>query len=177
MVTKTDLLLQSIRILESRRLSPLIFRQRITIVARVGTRRTSETNIDRACSRLDPPAGSRTETKANCDQHSTHMVVGRQIHNLNRCSFPDAPRCKETQRRVYGVSLHETTSIRCDLDADPESEIEYTWAFNNSQGKRADLNPVTASAHRTSRYAYLGAEARVRASLILHHYLRQKITR
>ncbi|XP_018497735.1 neural cell adhesion molecule 1 [Galendromus occidentalis] len=62
-----------------------------------------------------------------------------------------SPRCKETQRRVYGVSLHETTSIRCDLDADPESEIEYTWAFNNSQGKRADLNPVTASAHRTSR--------------------------
>ncbi|XP_022661283.1 uncharacterized protein LOC111250378 isoform X2 [Varroa destructor] len=76
---------------------------------------------------------------------------GATISNRLQLKVKYAPRCREQQRRVYGVDLHETTQIRCDLDADPDSEIEYTWAFNNSQGKRAELNPLNSTPHRSSR--------------------------
>ncbi|OQR71077.1 hypothetical protein BIW11_11219 [Tropilaelaps mercedesae] len=78
---------------------------------------------------------------------------GNTISNQLLLKVKYAPRCREQQRRVYGVDLHETTQIRCDLDADPNSQIEYTWAFNNSQGKRAEINPLSSSQHRSSRYA------------------------
>ncbi|XP_022659379.1 uncharacterized protein LOC111249595 isoform X4 [Varroa destructor] len=63
-----------------------------------------------------------------------------------------APRCRSQQRRVYGVDLYESARIRCDVEADPEENTHFRWTFNNSMGKRAELDsqPTTAS-HRTSR--------------------------
>ncbi|XP_022658040.1 uncharacterized protein LOC111249032 isoform X4 [Varroa destructor] len=66
----------------------------------------------------------------------------------------DVPRCRNpSERRVYGVDIHETAQIWCDLDADPIENIHFSWAFNNSQqGKRADLSSLaSAGAHRASR--------------------------
>ncbi|OQR68226.1 hypothetical protein BIW11_02057 [Tropilaelaps mercedesae] len=63
-----------------------------------------------------------------------------------------APRCRTPQRRVYGVDLHESAQIRCDVDADPEENTHFRWTFNNSLGKRAELNSqLSLASHRTSR--------------------------
>ncbi|OQR67360.1 hypothetical protein BIW11_02211 [Tropilaelaps mercedesae] len=44
-----------------------------------------------------------------------------------------APRCRPGQRRVYGVDLFESAQIACELDADPQEKIDFTWSFNTTE--------------------------------------------
>ncbi|KAH6919422.1 hypothetical protein HPB50_029591 [Hyalomma asiaticum] len=51
----------------------------------------------------------------------------------------DAPVCKEDQKHIYGVSRHESVSVRCELEADP-ADVTFHWRFNSSSsGKRLEL--------------------------------------
>lgn len=43
-----------------------------------------------------------------------------------------APVCKTGQQKVHGVARQEAAKILCELDANPQDNIHFTWKFNNT---------------------------------------------
>lgn len=40
--------------------------------------------------------------------------------------------CKTGQQKVHGVARQEAAKILCELDANPQDNIHFTWKFNNT---------------------------------------------
>lgn len=55
--------------------------------------------------------------------------------------FADAPVCKSGQQKVHGVARQEAAKILCELDANPQEGIHFTWKFNNT----AEIIDIPAS--------------------------------
>ena len=45
--------------------------------------------------------------------------------------YTDAPVCKYTEPKVYGVARTEVANVSCEVDADP-SEVHFRWSLNNT---------------------------------------------
>ncbi|CAL8139508.1 unnamed protein product [Orchesella dallaii] len=43
-----------------------------------------------------------------------------------------APVCKSHQQTVYGIARQEQAKILCDVDANPDTDLQFKWKFNNS---------------------------------------------
>ncbi|XP_065284860.1 neural cell adhesion molecule 2-like [Dermacentor albipictus] len=70
------------------------------------------------------------------------IAMNREGHgtsNVFMLRIKYAPVCKPDQRHIYGVSRHESVSVRCELEADP-ADVTFHWRFNSSSsGKRLEL--------------------------------------
>ncbi|XP_077483641.1 protein turtle homolog A-like [Amblyomma americanum] len=70
------------------------------------------------------------------------IAMNREGHgtsNVFMLRIKYAPVCKPDQKHIYGVSRHESVSVRCELEADP-ADVTFYWRFNSSSsGKRIDL--------------------------------------
>ncbi|XP_014478180.1 PREDICTED: hemicentin-2 [Dinoponera quadriceps] len=54
-----------------------------------------------------------------------------------------APRCREgNERREITVALHETVTLRCEVEAVPDDQVRFSWTYN---GTRGDVLPMTSS--------------------------------
>jgi hypothetical protein len=49
--------------------------------------------------------------------------------------------CKSGQQKVHGVGRQEAAKVLCELDANPQENIHFTWKFNNT----AEVNDIPAS--------------------------------
>lgn len=49
--------------------------------------------------------------------------------------------CKPNQQITYVASLHQTASIRCEVEAVP-SDVTFRWEFTNSVHKHYDLQHI-----------------------------------
>lgn len=58
-----------------------------------------------------------------------------------------APVCKPGQQKVHGVARQETVRIQCELEANPQEGIHFTWKFNNT----AEIIDIAASYFTTDR--------------------------
>jgi hypothetical protein len=58
-----------------------------------------------------------------------------------------APVCKPGQQKVHGVARQEAVRILCELDANPQDGIHFTWKFNNT----AEIIDIPASHFTTDR--------------------------
>ncbi|KAJ9582203.1 hypothetical protein L9F63_003442, partial [Diploptera punctata] len=58
-----------------------------------------------------------------------------------------APVCKAGQQKVHGVARQETARILCELEANPQDGIHFTWKFNNT----AEVIDIPASHFTTDR--------------------------
>ncbi|KAJ9593654.1 hypothetical protein L9F63_014794, partial [Diploptera punctata] len=61
--------------------------------------------------------------------------------------FVVAPVCKTSQQKVHGVARQETARIQCELEANPQDGIHFTWKFNNT----AEMIDIPASHFMTDR--------------------------
>jgi len=56
--------------------------------------------------------------------------------------------CKSGQQNVHGVARQEAAKILCELDANPQDSIHFTWKFNNT----AEVIDIPASHFTMDRY-------------------------
>jgi hypothetical protein len=61
--------------------------------------------------------------------------------------FAVAPVCKAGQQKVHGVARQEAVKILCELDANPQDGIHFSWRFNNT----AEIIDIPASHFTTDR--------------------------
>ena len=43
------------------------------------------------------------------------------------------PVCKEKEHLIFESSKHEPVVFSCEMDANPLSDINFKWTFNNSE--------------------------------------------
>ncbi|XP_077562532.1 protein turtle-like isoform X2 [Haemaphysalis longicornis] len=92
----------------------------------------------------------------------TCVAMNREGHGTSNefaLRIKYAPVCKPDQKHVYGVSRHESVSVRCELEADP-ADVTFYWRFNSSSsGKRLDLASYSHALTRsTAVYSPLGED-------------------
>jgi len=56
--------------------------------------------------------------------------------------------CKSGQQKVHGVARQEAAKILCELDANPQDSIHFTWKFNNT----AEVIDIPASHFTMDRF-------------------------
>lgn len=62
------------------------------------------------------------------------------VRKLKNISFLDAPVCAERRDgELFGALKHETVSLHCAVDANPEL-VSFHWTFNNS-GEQVEIPP------------------------------------
>lgn len=98
--------------------------------------------------------------------------------NLNTCAFPlVAPVCKEPDPRSIGVARGETARILCEVEANPATDLQFSWSVNTSLGAKelpevqwtADRTRSTASYTPRSAGQFATLFCRVRNSMGLQH--------
>lgn len=50
-----------------------------------------------------------------------------------------APVCRPGQRDVYSVGRREVVKVVCELEANPMSNVNFTWTFNGTNAENIDI--------------------------------------
>ncbi|CAM1302386.1 Uncharacterised protein g3247 [Pycnogonum litorale] len=82
---------------------------------------------------------------------STANSQGTGTSNTFELKVKHPPVCKAFQRERYGVSLHETVNVVCEVDADP-SDVKFEWTFNNSIETMDVINFFSEKTASTAKY-------------------------
>ena len=87
----------------------------------------------------------------NIDMESLDSIKIEIEHNwlLSDIFITDPPVCKPGLTRFFGVSRAENVEISCQVEANPNQDLNYKWFFNNS----AETIEVPRSRYNNSRTA------------------------
>ncbi|RWS17015.1 protein turtle B-like protein [Dinothrombium tinctorium] len=78
--------------------------------------------------------------------------LGIALSNKIDLKIRYAPVCKTNFIRIYGVSLHETVELKCDVDANP-TQVTFQWKFQSDTDLISfyNMNDTSSTLHYTPR--------------------------
>ena len=68
-------------------------------------------------------------------------------------SISVAPSCKPGQKLQYGVSRNEQIRIRCEVDAEPSTDLTFRWTLNTSGSGETSVEWASFTVNATTSIA------------------------